>query len=110
MYIPLGDRVLVTKHAITEDFKEVGKILLPKGFQHDEEPPELLRVEAIGDGPACKFLHVGDMVLLAPNVTVFSVFTTAPDDDDNKTEYYIINAASVIGRAKTIRDEKGAEA
>lgn len=106
MYIPIGDRVLVTKHTITEEIKTQAGIILPEGFQHDEDPPDLLRVEAKGNGPACKFIEVGDMILLQPHATSFLVYTSR----EEQLKYYIVNAAVVLGRAKMVRDEIDAEA
>ena len=101
MYIPISDRILVTKHSITEEVKTQAGIILPEGFQHDDEPPELLKIEEIGNGPACKSLKVGDMVLLQPHTTSFLVFTSKKE----QLKYYIVNAANVIGRARLVQDE-----
>lgn len=100
MYIPIGDRILVTKHSITEDFKTKSGIILPEGFQHEDQPPDLLKVEAIGEGPACEFLNLGDMVIIQPNVNAIKVF----ESKDEQLKYYIVNAANVIGRAPTQKD------
>jgi len=106
MYIPIGDRVLVTKHSITEELKTQAGIILPEGFQHDDTPPDLLRIEAKGSGPACKFLEVGDMIILQPNATSFLVYTSK----EEQLKYYIVNASVILGRAKMVRDEVDAEA
>ncbi len=103
MYIPIGDRVLVTKHSITEDYKTKSGIILPEGFQQDDEPAQLLKIEAIGEGPACEFLNVGDMVIIQPNVRSIKVFTSK----EKQLKYYIVNAAQVIARAPTKKDIEG---
>ncbi len=101
MYIPVGDRVLVTLHQITEEVKIRKGIILPPGFKHEEEPPDLLEIIEKGEGPACDLLTVGDMVLLQPRTSSFEVFTSKED----KVIYFIVNAANVIGRARRINEE-----
>ncbi len=100
MYIPIGDRILVTKHSVTDDYKTKSCIILPEGFQQDDEPAQLLKIEAIGEGPACKFLEVGYMVIVQPNVRSIKVFTSK----EEQLKYYIVNAAQVIARAPTQKD------
>ncbi len=105
MYVPVGDRVLVTKHAITKEVKTLHGIILPEGYRHDTDPPDLLRVEAIGVGPGCDLLKVGDMVLIIPGGLSFQVYISK----EEQLKYYIVNATSIIGRARMIRDEVDVE-
>ncbi len=101
MYIPIGDRLLVTLHSITEELKTAQGIILPEGFKHDTDPPDLLRIEAIGTGPACELVKVGDMVLLRPGIPTYLVYTSK----EKQLEYYIIDASAIIGRARMVKDE-----
>lgn len=94
MYIPIGDRILVTVHRMDDYTKNKSGIYLPPAHSTDDEPNELLKVIAKGEGANCDLLNIGDMVVTHPNAQLFNVFETK----DTHIKYFITNAASVICR------------